>query len=627
MYIKVQTRSKIGADGKKQFLVYPRLYESYRDSDGKVRQQYLLALELDDLPSWKDRYAMCHLLNDMVANGSALELEDTPVAQKATEIYHQLAEKGLLGDVRRIEEKNRREQSSALVEPTLKSVNPRQVGSESICLEALNRLKLRELLLSKHWSKEQVDLALVQIAARAIYPCSENKTVSYLRENSALCEFFGIDPQTITKDKLYKSSLRLYELHEVIENYLHNRICSLFELEDTVYLFDLTNSYMESTKVTKLRKYGRSKEKRSDCPIVVLGAVVNTDGFLVRTKIFSGNTADCTTMQDIMKSLNPPSSEGKKKIVVMDAGISTSDNLTWLRENHYDFITVRRGGNTAHYTVLGNHTVTVQDTKEQPIQIRFARIEGVDDTLLLVDSYAKTLKEKSMHEKAGQRFEDGLKAIAKGLNSKGGTKKRDKVNERLGRLRERCSAIQKDYEITFTYDDKETVTSMSWTKKKDQDLLRATGEGKYLIQTSLVGHTEQQIWAFYNVIRRVEACFECLKSDLDIRPVYHQRDEAVKAHFHLAILAYWIVSTTQYQLKKKGLRHTWREILRIGKTQSVVSTIAKRVDAQIVEIRQCTEPEQKLAAIYEKLNMHSIPLKKIRKICVVHFENTKNNDP
>lgn len=183
---------------------------------------------------------------------------------------------------------------------------------------------------------------MIQIAARAIYPFSEHKTVSYLRDNSALCEFFGIEPKEITKDKLYRSALDLYSLHDGIEDYLHDRVCSMFDLEDTVYLFDLTNAYMESTKLSELRQFGRSKEKRSDCPIVVLGAVVNKDGFLVRTMIFSGNTADCATMQDIMKSLNPPSSDGKKKIVVMDAGISIEDNLKWLRENDYDYITVRR---------------------------------------------------------------------------------------------------------------------------------------------------------------------------------------------------------------------------------------------------------------------------------------------
>ena len=120
--------------------------------------------------------------------------------------------------------------------------------------------------------------------------------------------------------------------------------------------------------------------------------------------------------------------------------------------------------------------------------------------------------------------------------------------------------------------------------------------------------------------------FECLKSDLDIRPVYHQNDEAVKAHFHLAILAYWIVSTAQYQLRQQGVNHTWREIRRIASTQVVVSTTATRCDGNRTEIRQCTEPEEQLAELYRLLKLKNPPLKRAMKICVVHSEEIKKND-
>ena len=340
-----------------------------------------------------------------------------------------------------------------MVGDSLKNVMPRQVGAEAVCLEALRRLKLGVFLRSKGWDKEHVNLALIQIAARAIYPCSEHRTLSYLRENPALCEFFGVDPKRVTKDRLYKSALDLYSLHDSMEDYLHGRVCDKFGLDDTVYLFDLTNAYMESTRLSKHRQFGHSKEKRSDRPVVVLGAVANKDGLLVRTMVFSGNTADCTTTQDMMGSLNPPSSEGKKKIVVMDAGISIEANLEWLRQNGYDYITVHRGGSTDRYKVRGDCTVTV----------------------------------------------------------------------------------------------------------------------------------EKPVWEYYNAMRRVEAVFETLKADLDVRPVYHQNDEVIKAHFYLAVLAYWVVSITQYQLRQKGSRISWRELMRIASTQVVASTIAKRVDGQQVE--------------------------------------------
>ena len=179
---------------------------------------------------------------------------------------------------------------------------------------------------------------------------------------------------------------------------------------------------------------------------------------------------------------------------------------------------------------------------------------------------------------------------------------------------------------SFENNEKDVVTAMAWKKKDGKEQFRANIEGKYLVQTTLKGCSEQQIWSYYNVIRRVESVFECLKSDLDSRPVYHQNDEAVKAHFHLAILAYWIVSTAQYQLRQQGVNHTWREIRRIASTQVVVSTTATRCDGNRTEIRQCTEPEEQLAELYRLLKLKNPPIKRTLKICVVHSEEILKND-
>lgn len=146
---------------------------------------------------------------------------------------------------------------------------------------------------------------------------------------------------------------------------------------------------------------------------------------------------------------------------------------------------------------------------------------------------------------------------------------------------------------------------------------------RHLVQTSLKGYSEKQIWEFYNVIRRVETVFETLKTDLDIRPVYHQTDEAIKTHFNLVVLAYWIVSTTQFQLRRKGSRMSWQEVMRIAGTQIVVSTIAKRIDGNQVEVQQCTEPKKQLSDLYKKLDLSSPLLKRRRKICVVHSSGHK----
>jgi Transposase len=417
MFIKGVTKES--PTGRK---VYFRLCESYRDHTGKPRQRMILGLgELPELPRWEDKKTLAGLLNSMVLEQTYPLCEHPTLLAKAVEIYHTLESQGkiqqivqtesALAKAVRMEEERRKRECVSMELSSLKNLRSRRVGAEHVCLSALRKLRLDSFLLSHHWSREQVDTALMQIAARAIYPYSELKTVSYLQENSALCELLNISPETITKDVLYQSARRLYDFHRELETWLHNRVRTLFHMEDKILLFDLSNTYFEGKMdCSALCKFGRSKEKRSDCKLVVFAAVVNTDGMLVRTEIFEGNTADSTTMQHILSTLDTPEGQGKKKIVVMDAGISVKENLDWLKAHGYQYITVMRSSNQP-YISLEEGVKTVTDNKKQVIRLEKVRVEGWDDTVLLVDSQAKSLKEKSMSDKFHSLFGEGLKAV------------------------------------------------------------------------------------------------------------------------------------------------------------------------------------------------------------------------
>jgi transposase len=333
---------------------------------------------------------------------------------------------------------------------------------------------------------------------------------------------------------------------------------------------------------------------------------------LVRSRIFEGNRADCKTLQQMIGSLEGSTTcDTHRKIIVMDAGISTKENLDWLKAHHYEYITVMRSAGVK-YTTIDNTRKTVTDNKGQQIELQKVRVEGLSDTVLLVDSELKTRKEQSMYRRACGVYEEGLKAIESGIYRKGGTKKRDAVNLRLGRLKERSYGVHNDYEVTFEYDEKDITRAMSWKKKEARSQLTESSHGTYLIATNMDENEEENIWQFYNVIRTVEETFRILKTDLDIRPVYHKTDEGIKAHLHLAILAYWVVSSVQYQLKKKGIGHQWNELVRVMKTQVVVTTRATQNDGARVEIRQCTEPEEKLNQILTALDIKT-PLIKRKK--------------
>ena len=262
---------------------------------------------------------------------------------------------------------------------------------------------------------------------------------------------------------------------------------------------------------SKLCFYGHSKEKRDDCKIVVLAAVVNTDGLLVRTMIYEGNRQDVTTVKEVVGTLASQTSADARKIVVMDAGFYSSANVKWLTENHFDYITVLPSG-YAEFTPDSGKVVRHEDCRHQEIRLQLGKVEidGEQRKALLVDSDAKTLKERSMHDQACIRYEQGLEAIRAGITKKGGTKKRDAVNNRLGRLDKQYGAIRKEYDVTFTYEGtgkKEKAVGMEWKRKEGCIAERSKFHGKYVLLTSLDENDELNIWKFYNVIRTVEETF------------------------------------------------------------------------------------------------------------------------
>lgn len=638
MYITKAKKYREMKDGTVIGYPYYRLSKSYRDADGNPRTCSVLCLgELVDF-SKKERDELADMLTSMIEKGQCVMSENRQLYEKALELYAKYRESRyakendpLLKAEMARKERERLRDAVTVKLSSLTQHEARTIGPENLCNSTLRMLKIREFLALKGWTREQIDVALMQIIARAIYPYSELKTVRYLKENSALTELFKIKKENITKDVLYKSAVRLWDVHREMEDWLHARVCSLFDLEEDILLFDITNSYFEGRmQGSNICQYGRSKEKRNDCKIVVLAAVVNTEGLLVRTMIYEGNRADSTTLTEVIGSLKDSTTKEARKVVVMDAGFYTKDNVKWLEDNDFKYITVLPSGSTK-FNASDKDTVRHEDCKHQEIRLTIGTVEidGKENKALLVDSDAKIAKEKSMYNEACKRYEEGLEAIKSGISKKGGTKKRDAVNNRLGKLDMVYGAIHRDYTVSFTYEGSgknEKAVSMEWSRNTTHSDKVKSLHGKYVLLTNLEENDEKNIWKFYNVIRTVEETFHVLKTDLDIRPVYHKGDKGIKAHLNLAVLGYWLVSVTKQRLKlKKYPNVRWDEILRIASTQVVVTAKFETAEGHILKIRQSTEPEEKLQAIYSLLDVNESPLGKVKS--VVHLNLPQKKSP
>ncbi len=514
---------------------------------------------------------------------------------------------------------------------SIRNKDVREIGAEWLSYQAVGQLRIASFLEQQGWNDSDIRLALTHIISRAVYPASELKTSSWIKENSAVCEITGFDVEKVTKDQLYRISTKLYNEKEALEQYLSFRTNELFDIEDRIMLYDLTNTYFEGRKTgSALAKFGRSKEKRSDAKLVVLALVVNPEGFIKYSAILQGNMSDPATLESMIENLRVKTSgSAKKALIVMDAGIATEDNLKMVKAKGYDYLCVTRSSLKNYKVEADAATVTVTDNKKQKIELCPVKSDKNTDYYLKVESHTKELKERSMNDQFRQRFEDGLQTIAESLTKKGGVKQADKVYERIGRLKGKYPSIQRYFDIEVVVgqqpeskrkqkqeknetEQKQIATAINWAIKKDVDINARSGV--YFLRTSLEGQSQEMLWQFYNTIREIEATFRILKTDLDLRPIYHKKDESTMAHLHLGLLAYWVVNTIRHQLKKEGIHSGWSEIVRIMNTQKAVTTLAQNDKDEVIQIRRCTEPNQKVQKLYDALKYKYAPFVKKKSV-------------
>jgi transposase len=344
---------------------------------------------------------------------------------------------------------------------------------------------------------------------------------------------------------------------------------------------------------------------------------VNVEGFVKYSSIYEGNYSDSSSMENILNKLQESTGNSNRRVVVIDAGIATESNLAQIVEKGYDYVCVSRRNLKQYSSIEGQNPVYVQDRKRRKIALTEVETahQGESEYYLKITSEGKQLKESSMHNQFTERFEEGLQIIAKAITGKHGTKQYDKVNQRIGRLKQKYPSVHRMYKIELEKDKKDICTSMQWNRIEEQESIIEEHQGVYFIRTSLTRKGESLIWVVYNCIREVESSFRCLKSDLNLRPVFHKTDDACDAHLHLGLLAYWVVNTIRFQLKKEGIHSDWREIVRVMDTQKCVTTTMVNDSGQVLAVRCCSQPSEKVRLIYAALKMKEAPF--VRKKSVV----------
>ena len=593
---------KINRTEKKTGHVYSeyRLVESVRTADGKVSQRLLLNLGSGfRLPEeqWK---LLTKRIEEIMAGQLELFSSDEKIESQAHYYVKKIMAKAPI--------EQSVSQKSSKVESSFETVDVnnlqhhcvRTVGGEHVAWSAIQALQLDKFLKQLGYTAPQVAIAIGQIIGRLLNPGSELSTHEWLSTRSGLDELMDADFGMIGRDQLYRISDKLLESKEAIEQFLYQRERTLFQLSETITLYDLTNTYFEgSGQYNDKAKFGRSKEKRSDCRLVTMGLVLDGEGFPRCSEIFPGNVSEPKTLEEMLGLLEK-NCESEKPMVILDAGIASEENIAWLKAQNYDFIVVSR---KKKRSLPEGEKIIVKEKDEYIVSVIRVDNEKTQELELYCHSTRKAEKEQSMKNQRHVRFEEDLQKIANSLTKKNGTKATEKVIERIGRLKEKHKGIARFYDIDITKnDDDSIVTKISCSRQEETE-----DAGVYCLRCSRHDLDAAQIWQTYVTLTDIEAAFRCMKSELGMRPIYHQKTDRVDGHLFITLLAYHVLHGIRYQLKQKNIHASWGTIRARLNTHTRLSTTMQREDDKTVHIRKSAVPDIEHRRIYDALSLPYYP--------------------
>ena len=477
----------------------------------------------------------------------------------------------------------------------------RSVGVEHVGLHAMEQIGLLKLLSDLNVNGVDRAALVGNIIGRMARPASEMATWQWLREESALGELIDCDFNAMALSRMYRVTDVLMKHREAIERHVFERVRTLFGLEQTITLYDLTNTYFEGDLETCTKAArGHSKEKRSGCPLVTLGLVLDGSGFVRRSRLFEGHAVESRTLAPMLEGLAAPA----HALVIMDAGIATSANIDWLTQQGYRYLVVSR---ERARQFDENQSVTIENRKGQTLQLQKVLSDDGKEVRLYCHSERREQKETAMLNRFCTRLEAGLQKLADGLTKPRGEKRLDKLNERIGALRAKSFGVGQHYQVELIPDETgKKAVRLNWQKMPVQGSM-ATHPGVYCLRSNETGWDAEKLWRTYSMLTDLEAVFRSLKSELGLRAVYHRKEDRIDSHPFITVLAYQLVQVLRRQLGAMQNHQSWNSLRATLSVQRRVTATFRQKDGRTLNIRKSTRAEPELADIYSALNINPSP--------------------
>ena len=605
-----------------------RLVESYREGQ-KVHQRVILSIGSLDLPKrrWPELAA---LLKSRIYGQESYLDKDREISELAN---------GILKHAEFVN-KEKEEKVQPKIEADIKNIDlktvstmeHRSLGIEIVANTMWQRLELPRILKECGLNGKQIELARTVILGRLINPGSELSTIEWYKNRTSLIEMTEVELKTAGKDVFYEIGDLLLENKDKIEKKLAEIEQNHLENKRRVYLYDLTNTYFEGAEKENDRaKYGVSKEKRYDCPLVTLALVVDQYGYPAFSQIYEGNQSEPKTLADVLKKLEKDC-EGylgeSKPILVMDRGIATKANLELIRDGGYEYTLIKREEAQKEYEAtfkelkIFNELKESKDTKEcdnklpdgwtkanegGDVYIKRVETDNPDICHVLCLSTGREHTERQIDELQEKRFVDDLGRLQKSVQ-KGSIKTVEKVGERIGRLKSKYTYVARFYDIELVIPEGGKIATDLKCQKKAQRESKRTLEGCYVIETTQIELDAKEIWKQYMLLHHVEHAFRDLKSELGFRPIYHQKESRTDGHLFISVLAYHLLNTIELTLKTKGINKSFKTVKDELSTHQRCTVSMKDEDGKVYLIRVSGVAETVHREIYHALNVTD-PLK------------------
>lgn len=497
----------------------------------------------------------------------------------------------------------------------------REAGPVHVGHQMWERLGLDQILSQAGLSDDARLLSQLMTLNRLIAPSSELAMSEWVRR-TALADVVQKDFSALNEDRLYRNLDKLYPRRTAIEAQLVERERTLFGLKETIYLYDLTSTYFEGQALANPKAMrGYSRDKRPDCKQVVVGLVLDSEGFPKAHEVFAGNRPDSTTVAEMLRALEKRTGKVPGATVVVDRGMADSENLAAIRSAGYHYLVAGQQVGRGLYQEQFETEENWQEIEREPsprnpgqkkvkVFVKAAQAgEGQQEVIALCWSEGRTHKDRAIRQTQQRRLELELQKLQRRVK-KGRLRDSAKIHQAIGRLKERYSRVARYYQISYVAQE----AALLWQEDLSAKARAEELDGTYLLKSSRLDLGQEEMWRTYILLTRVEAAFRSMKSPLMERPIFHHLERRVETHIFLCVLAYHLLVCIERAFLDAGIHTSWATLREQLSTHQVLTARLPSPQRKAsLTIRRDSKPEEIHRKIYKVLRMPERIIKPIQK--------------